>query len=191
MWTLVRRYVFSTLSPGWLSILWILKLRTNSRALAGYSYALAQLLSSPPYVFATIMSLATAWLSDKLKIRWPIICAQCAVAVVGLIIMLYGKVPAFRYFGLFLAVYGSQANGPQFLAYGQNQTATLNKKGIVAAVMISVGAAGGVTGSTIFRAQDAPVRKYCLELSCRWLKKVFRPISRGCGPPSRYRLRLV
>lgn len=130
----------------------------------GYSYALAQLLSSPPYVFATIMSLATAWLSDKLKIRWPIICVQCTVAVVGLVIMLYGKVPGFRYFGLFLAVYGSQANGPQFLAYGQNQTATVNKKGVVAAVMISVGAAGGVTGSTIFRAQDAPVRKHSLML---------------------------
>ncbi|KIV96769.1 hypothetical protein PV10_00590 [Exophiala mesophila] len=122
----------------------------------GYSYALAQLLSSPPYVFAVIMSLTSAWVSDRLRIRWPIICAQCAIAVVGLIIVLYGRLPGVRYFGLFLAVYGSQANGPQFLAYGQNQTATLNKKGIVAAVMISVGAAGGVTGSTIFRAQDAP-----------------------------------
>ena len=30
------------------------------------------------------------------------------------------------------------------------------KKGIVAAAMITVGAAGGITGSTIFRAQDAP-----------------------------------
>lgn len=124
----------------------------------GYSYAAAQLLSSPPYVFATIMSLATAWISDKMKIRWPIICAQCVVAVVGLVIVRYGGAPGFRYFGLFLAVYGSQANGPQFLAYAQNQTATINKKGIVAAVMISVGAAGGVTGSTIFRSQDAPVR---------------------------------
>ncbi|RVX74793.1 hypothetical protein B0A52_01070 [Exophiala mesophila] len=122
----------------------------------GYSYALAQLLSSPPYVFAVFMSLTSAWVSDRLQIRWPIICAQCAIAVVGLIIVLYGRLPGVRYFGLFLAVYGSQANGPQFLAYGQNQTATLNKKGIVAAVMISVGAAGGVTGSTIFRAQDAP-----------------------------------
>lgn len=123
----------------------------------GYSYAMAQLLSSPPYVFAVIMSLSSAWVSDRLRIRWPIICTQCGIAVVGLIIVMYGKLPGVRYFGLFLAVYGSQANGPQFLAYGQNQTATLNKKGIVAAVMISIGAAGGVTGSTIFRAQDAPV----------------------------------
>lgn len=123
----------------------------------GFSYALAQLLSSPPYVFATVMSLTTAWISDRMKLRWPIICIQCLVAVTGLIIVKHGGVPGFRYFGLFLAVFGAQANGPQALAYGQNQTATLNKKGIVAAVMISVGAAGGVTGSTIFRSQDAPV----------------------------------
>jgi len=123
----------------------------------GYSYALAQLLSSPPYVFATIMSLTTAWISDKMKVRWPIICTQCVIAVVGLVIVRYGGAPGFRYFGLFLAVYGSQANGPQFLAYAQNQTATINKKGVVAAAMISVGAVGGVCGSTIYRSQDAPV----------------------------------
>jgi hypothetical protein len=123
----------------------------------GFSYAKAQLLSSPPYVFAVFMSMSTAWISDRMKLRWPIICIQCVIAVVGLIIVKYGRIPAFRYFGLFLAVYGAQANGPQALAYGQNQTPTLNKKGIVAAAMISVGAAGGVTGSTIFRSQDAPV----------------------------------
>jgi hypothetical protein len=103
--------------------------------------------------------MTTAWLSDRMKLRWPIMCMQCVVAVVGLVIVKYGRIPGFRYFGLFLALWGAQANGPQALAYGQNQTAAANKKGIVAAVMISVGAAGGVTGSTIFRSQDAPVRR--------------------------------
>lgn len=146
----------------------------------GYSYAAAQLLSSPPYVFATIMSLTTAWISDKMKIRWPIICGQCVIAVVGLVIVRYGRVPGFRYFGLFLAVYGSQANGPQFLAYAQNQTATINKKGVVAAVMISVGAAGGVTGSTIYRSQDAPVSHADLSLPAH-------PIRLPSGVPFTYR----
>ncbi|KIX07901.1 uncharacterized protein Z518_02555 [Rhinocladiella mackenziei CBS 650.93] len=122
----------------------------------GFSYALSQILSSPPYVFAIIMSLTTVWVSDKIQMRWPIICGQCIVAIVGLLIVLYATPPGVRYFGLFLAVFGSQANGPAFLAYGQNQTAMLDKRGVVAAAMISVGAAGGVCGSTIFRSQDAP-----------------------------------
>ena len=123
----------------------------------GFSYALSQLLSGPPYVFAMVASMATAWLSDRMKVRWPIICAQAVIAIAGLLIILYGKAPGFRYFGLFVAVWGSQANDPQILAYAQNQTSTMNKKGILAALMITAGAAGGITGSTIFRAQDAPV----------------------------------
>lgn len=123
----------------------------------GFSYTMAQLLSSPPYVFTMAASMLTAWLSDRMQIRWPVICAQYLFTVAGLLIMLYGGPPAFRYFGLFLSVYGSQSNGPQLLAYAQNQTPTMAKKGILPAIMITVGAAGGVTGSCIFRSQDAPV----------------------------------
>lgn len=77
--------------------------------------------------------------------------------VVGLLIVLYGGPPGVRLFGIFLAVFGTQANVPASLAYGQNQTALPHKKGLVAAAMITVGAAGGITGSTIFRAEDAPM----------------------------------
>ncbi|OGM41170.1 pantothenate transporter [Aspergillus bombycis] len=122
----------------------------------GFSYALAQILSSPPYVFAVIMSLAMAWLSDKYKIRWAILVVQSLSAVVGLLITLYCKPPGVRYFGLFLAVFGTQANIPGTLSYGQSQIPTVEKRGVVAAAMISVGAAGGIAGSTIFRTQDAP-----------------------------------
>jgi MFS family permease len=128
------------------------------RAGMGFSYTKAQLLTSPPYVFAIIMSLATASLSDRIKMRWPIICAQCIIAVVGFLIVLYTKPPGVRYFGIFLATYGCQANAPLFLTYGQNQTAQVSKRGIVAATTISIGAVGGICGSTIFRSQDAPVR---------------------------------
>lgn len=123
----------------------------------GFSYAKAQLLSSPPYVFAIIMSLAFAWLSDKIKMRWPILCTQATIAIIGLFIILYAELPGVRYFGIFLATFGTQANIPGTLSYGNNQSATVQKRGVVAAAMISIGAAGGITGSTIFRRQDAPV----------------------------------
>lgn len=123
----------------------------------GFSYALSQVLSSPPYMFAIIASLAGAWVSDKIKLRWPILIMQSLVAVVGLLIILYTKPPGVRYFGMFLATFGTQANVPGSLAYGQNQTAKVQKRGVVAAAMISVGAAGGITGSTIFKTEHAPV----------------------------------
>ncbi|PSN61739.1 retrograde regulation protein 2 [Corynespora cassiicola Philippines] len=123
----------------------------------GFSYAMAQLLSSPPYVFAIIMSLTFAWISDKIKMRWPILVSQSVIAIIGLLIILYASSPAVRYFGIFLATFGTQANIPGSLAYGQNQTAKIQKRGVVAAAMISVGAAGGITGSTIFQSKDAPL----------------------------------
>ncbi|KAH6614012.1 major facilitator superfamily domain-containing protein [Boeremia exigua] len=122
----------------------------------GFSYAKAQLLSSPPYIFTVFASLATSWLSDRIRMRWPILVGQSLIAIVGLLLVLYPKPPAVRYFGLFLATWGTQGNIPASLAYGNNQTARVQKRAVVAAVMISVGAAGGVTGSTIFQAKDAP-----------------------------------
>ncbi|KAI8942847.1 hypothetical protein NX059_000887 [Plenodomus lindquistii] len=122
----------------------------------GFSYAKAQLLSSPPYVFAVFASLTTSWISDKIRMRWPILVGQSIIAIVGLIVVLYGGKPGPRYFGLFLATWGTQGNVPATLAYGNNQTAKVQKRAVVAAAMISVGALGGVTGSTIFQAKDAP-----------------------------------
>lgn len=74
----------------------------------GFTYVKAQLLSSPPYVFAIFASIAGAWVSDKIKMRWPVMVFQAIVAIVGLIVMLYAQPPAARYFGLFLATYGTQ-----------------------------------------------------------------------------------
>ncbi|ORY16928.1 retrograde regulation protein 2 [Clohesyomyces aquaticus] len=123
----------------------------------GFSYALSQILSSPPYLFAIVASLSGAWLSDRIRLRYPILIVQSLTAIVGLLIILYTKPPGVRYFGLFLATFGTQANVPGTLAYGQNQTARVRKRGAVAAAMISVGAAGGITGSTIFQSKDAPL----------------------------------
>lgn len=123
----------------------------------GFDYTKAQLLAAPPYIFAIIMSLIMAWISDKYRIRWQILCGQAIIGATGLVILLYAtSEPYVQYFGLFLAVFGTQGNVAGTLAYGQNQTPKPEKKGVVSAVMITMGAAGGVCGSTIFRSQDAP-----------------------------------
>lgn len=74
----------------------------------GFSYAKAQLLSSPPYVFTIFGSIAGAYVSDKIKMRWPVMTFQSAIGIVGLLVVLYADPPGVRYFGLFLATYGTQ-----------------------------------------------------------------------------------
>lgn len=122
----------------------------------GFDYAKSQLLSSPPYIAAILLSVAMAWVSDKFHTRWPVLCFQAVTGIVGLAVVAFAKPPGVRYFGLFLAVFGCQANVPGTLAYAQSQTPRIEKRGIVSAAMISIGAVGGVAGSTIFRSKDAP-----------------------------------
>lgn len=73
-------------------------------------------------------------------------CSQAATGIVGLLVIYYAKPPGVRYAGLFLAVFGCQANIPGTLSYGNNQTGRNEKKGVVAAAMISMGAIGGICG---------------------------------------------
>ncbi|KIV90145.1 hypothetical protein PV10_07485 [Exophiala mesophila] len=122
----------------------------------GFNYTKSQLLSTPTYFFAIAASFAVAAISDKFRLRWPFIVAQCIVCCVGLLIVLYAGKPGVRYFGLYLGIYGAQSNLPMFLSYAQNQITNVEKKGAFAAAMITVGAVGGTTGSTIFRPRDAP-----------------------------------
>lgn len=123
----------------------------------GFNYTMSQLLSAPTYIFAIVASFAVAAISDKFRLRWPFIVAQCTVCCVGLLIVLYADRSGVRYFGLYLGIYGAQSNLPMFLSYAQNQITNVEKKGAFAAAMITIGAAGGTTGSTIFRPVDAPV----------------------------------
>ncbi|KAF5969016.1 major facilitator superfamily transporter [Fusarium bulbicola] len=145
----------------------------------GFSYTKAQLLFSPPYVcyvppcpfsqpdselqlidrsqmFCIIMSILSGWVSDRLRLRWIFLVVQAEIGIASLFIILFVHAPYVRYFGVFLGVWGIQANVPVTLAYGANNAADPAKKGIISAAMITAGAIGGITGSTIFRVQDAP-----------------------------------
>lgn len=139
----------------------------------GFSVAKSQLLLAPPSIFTIFAGILAAWFSDKVKLRWPVMVFQAAIGIVGLVIMRYATPPGWRYFGLFIATYGTQSNIPFTLSYVQNQTGRYEKKGVSAAAVVSAGAIGGIcgksehlhqpltllilcTGSTIFRHEDAP-----------------------------------
>lgn len=98
-----------------------------------------------------------AFVSDRIKLRWPVLCFQALCAIVGLLVILYARPAWGRYAGLFIASYGIQSNVPGILSYSQNQTGRLEKKGVTSAAVVSAGAIGGICGSTIFREQDAPL----------------------------------
>lgn len=61
-------------------------------------------LSAPPYLLCFFVIIATAWLSDRYRVRGPFACFFASVACVGYLVLALTSDVAPRYFGLFLVV---------------------------------------------------------------------------------------
>jgi len=68
----------------------------------GFSVTQSQLLSAPPYVLAAVMTFVSGWLSDKYKIRGPLVAVHQLLTATGMLITVFAKGNAARYFGAFL-----------------------------------------------------------------------------------------
>ncbi|KAK3719459.1 hypothetical protein LTR37_004317 [Vermiconidia calcicola] len=122
----------------------------------GYSAGVTNLLSAPPVVFAVVVALTIAWLSDKYRKRWPAIMGQAIVCIIGLMMTAYSTNNIVRYLGLFLGQAGCQGNIPALLAYQSNNIRMQSKRSVGSALQIGFGAIGGIIGSTVFFEREAP-----------------------------------
>jgi len=61
-----------------------------------------------------------------------------------------------RYFGVFLATIAANANCPALLTYQANNVRGQWKRALTSATLIGGGAIGGIIGTSVFRAKDAP-----------------------------------
>lgn len=98
----------------------------------------------------------TAWFGDKYHTRATVIVFNCAIALVGLPILGFAESGAVRYFGVFLATAGANANVPATMAYQANNIRGQWKRAFCSATLTGFGGIGGIAGSLIFRSQDAP-----------------------------------
>lgn len=122
----------------------------------GYSGGVAQLLSAPPYVAAVMFGMAFAVIADRMRMRGPIIVAQCLLTITGLMLVAYAKPFGARYFGLFLGISGANGNIPAVLSYQSNNIRMQSKRSVGSALQVGFGALGGIVASTVFRNQDKP-----------------------------------
>lgn len=122
----------------------------------GFTAENAQLLTAPPYVFACIVGFGFAVLSDRVRMRGPIIVVQAVICIIGLVLVGYTNGTGPRYFGTFLGLAGAQGNVPAVLSYQSNNIRMNSKRAVASALQVGFGAFGGIFASTIFRAADAP-----------------------------------
>ncbi|EMD36671.1 hypothetical protein CERSUDRAFT_94946 [Gelatoporia subvermispora B] len=122
----------------------------------GFDTAISQLLTVPPYIFATIVLIIFAVWSDAKKVRSPFIVAGLVMCLVGFAINISDVAIGPKYFGTFLVVAGSYAAFPGVVAWLGNNLSGHYKRGVGMAMHIGIGNFGGAIASNIYRSQDAP-----------------------------------
>lgn len=122
----------------------------------GFGIGESQCLVAPPYAFAGIVMMTSAWLSDKYKIRAPFLIFNCLISLVGLPLMGFTTSNGVRYFGVFLTTAGANANVPAAMGYQANNIRGQWKRALASATLVGLGGVGGIAGSLVFRAEDSP-----------------------------------
>ena len=122
----------------------------------GFSADKSILLSAPPYYYATIPVLLSSLVSDKFRIRGPVIIFNCICLIVGFCMLGFASNVAVRYVGTFLATGAYISNWAALSAYQTSNIAGQWKRAFTAATVAAFNGAGGVAGSFIVRQQEAP-----------------------------------
>ncbi|KAJ9143111.1 MFS general substrate transporter [Pleurostoma richardsiae] len=126
----------------------------------GYSALKAQAMSCPPYVFACIMTLTSGFLADRYRQRMLSVVIPNTIAAIGFVIIIasvrYPQVPGVTYFGIFLMAGGLYCISPAVMAWTALNCAGSMKRAVGMALMLSFSQLGGIVGSNIFIANQAP-----------------------------------
>lgn len=95
-------------------------------------------------------------ISDRYHVRAPLLIFNASLCIIGLPIMGFATSLPVRYFGVFLAIAGANANIPMAMTYQANNIRGQWKRAFCSATLVGMGGVGGIIGSTVFREQDAP-----------------------------------
>ncbi|RLL96448.1 hypothetical protein CFD26_103730 [Aspergillus turcosus] len=122
----------------------------------GYSVGASQCLVAPPFVFAGFVMFSSAWVGDKYRVRGILVVVNSILCLIGLPILGFHTNNAVRYFGVFLATAGANANIPAIMAYQANNVRGQWTRALSSATLVGFGGIGGIISSLAFRSQDAP-----------------------------------
>ncbi|CAF0880085.1 unnamed protein product [Adineta steineri] len=122
----------------------------------GFRSYRAQLMTAPPFVFASITTMITAYFSDRYARRAIFIIFWVIVVIIGFIILIVAQNLSIKYFAVFLAIGGITPCVAICIAFISCNISPHTKRATALAFMISVGNCGGLIGGQIYRSQDGP-----------------------------------
>ncbi|KIK70108.1 hypothetical protein GYMLUDRAFT_187714 [Collybiopsis luxurians FD-317 M1] len=162
-----------------------------------FSTAISQLLTVPPYIFATTVLGIFAYYSDKIMMRSPFIYASNILCLIGFALNIADISSGWHYAGTdfkfssqnlpthppvsgtFLIVAGSYAGFPGVVAWLSNNLSGQYKRGVGMALHIGIGNFSGAIASNIFRTRDKPrfILGHGIELMFVAIGLIFVPIT--------------
>jgi len=116
----------------------------------GYSAAISQLLSIPPYVIACVAAISVAYFSDKCNLRGPFVIGGSVVSLVGFIILITHTSPEVGYVGTIIAAAGGFPAIAVFMTWVASVAGGDVRKGVTIAFTSAVANFGGVCSSFIY-----------------------------------------
>lgn len=122
----------------------------------GFDPIRTQLMTVPPYAWAFVLTIITAYYSDKFAMRGVPILVTYFIALAGCIMFLVGRSLGVRYSGLFLLLGGVYANAPIIIAWVPNNCAAHTRRATSVAMTCIAVNLGGIISSWIFPRSDAP-----------------------------------
>jgi len=126
----------------------------------GYKAASAQLLTIPPYALATLLTVVTAWISERHGRRAPYLICAALCAAIGYCILLSNTDPKARpgvsYVGTFFAAAGIYPATGLVLSWPAVNVGGQTKRAVANALQISIGNLGAVIGTQLYRTGDTP-----------------------------------
>ncbi|MCJ1438832.1 hypothetical protein MMC27_008222 [Xylographa pallens] len=139
----------------------------------GWTAIRAQVYSIPIYITSAVITLFTAFCTDRLRHRYTFTIIGVCVATVGYVILLAQKtVPVgARYMAVYFITVGGYITQPVTLAWLSNTMGGHYKRSISSALQIGLGNCGGIVASNIYITTQAPTYPvgFGVSLGLLWL----------------------
>ncbi|KAL5321281.1 hypothetical protein ACEPPN_012096 [Leptodophora sp. 'Broadleaf-Isolate-01'] len=124
----------------------------------GYTNNEAQLWSVIPYAVASVVTVAIAFLSDRLKLRGTIMLFVLIPAIIGYAVIANIGVshPKVKYGMTFMMATGMYASVPCVLVWNSNNSAGHYKRATTTALQLMIANSGGFVATFIYPSKDKP-----------------------------------
>ncbi|KAL5499292.1 hypothetical protein ACEPAH_1810 [Sanghuangporus vaninii] len=123
----------------------------------GFTNAIAQLLTVPPYAVAAILLMLTSYISDRIQNRGLLMAVANAVSAIGYMILLLVPTNVHaRYFAVFCITAGIFVAIGLIIAWYAHNLGSETKRATGIPLFMAIGQCGSVLGSHIFPSTEGP-----------------------------------